>query len=186
MISFSISCDIMKLVILSDTHIKPGQSIISLLPEDLISIIKSSGLLIHAGDFETIECYNELQSLIRIIAVYGDTDCSELVKLLPERRVIEVEGVKIGIIHKGQLTSDHTDGLRYLAKEMDVDILVFGHFHHPIVEKTDVLLLSPGSATVPGIAEPSAIELEIKDKSVKGKIIRCTGDVCSYFKYEKN
>ncbi len=175
----------MKLIVLSDTHIKPGRSLISLLPKELISLIKSSDLVIHAGDFETIECYNELQSLARLIAVHGDTDCDELIRLLPERKVIEVEGVKIGIIHKGQLTSDHTDGLRYLAEEMDVDILIFGHFHHPIVEKTDVLLISPGSATVPGIAEPSAIELEINNKSIEGKIIRCTGDVCSFFKYEK-
>ncbi len=175
----------MKLVILSDTHIKPGQSLLSLLPEDLISMIKISDFVIHAGDFETLECFNELRSLCRIAAVHGDTDSGELIKLLPERRVIEVEGVKIGIIHKGQLTSEHTDGLRYLAKEMDADILVFGHFHHPIVEKTDVLLLSPGSATVPGIAEPSAIELEIIDKSVEGKIIRCTGAICGYFKFEK-
>ena len=41
--------------------------------------------------------------------------------------------------------------------------------------------ISPGSATVPGIAKPSAIELEINNKSVKGKIIRCTGDTCSFF-----
>lgn len=175
----------MKLIVLSDTHIKPGVSLISLLPDDLIYLIKNSEIVIHAGDFETIECYKELQSLTKLIAVHGDTDCDELIKLLPEREVIEVKGIKIGIIHKGQLTSEHTDGLRYLAKEMDVDILVFGHFHHPIVEKTDVLLISPGSATVPGIAEPSAIELEIIDKRVKGKIIRCTGDICSYFTYEK-
>jgi putative phosphoesterase len=175
----------MKLLVLSDTHIKPGRSIISLLPKELISIIKSSDLVIHAGDFETKECYNELQSMTKLIAVHGDTDCDELIKLLHESEVIEVEGVKIGIIHKGQLTSENTDGLRYLAKEMEADVLIFGHFHHPIVEKTDVLLLSPGSATVPGIAEPSAIVLEIKNKIVKGKIIRCTGDTCSFFKYEK-
>jgi putative phosphoesterase len=175
----------MRIIVLSDTHIKPGQSLLSILPEDLISIIKNSDLIIHAGDFETIECYIELQSLTKLIGVHGDTDCSELIRLLPEREVIEVEGVKIGIIHKGQLTSEHTDGLRYLAKEMDVDVLIFGHFHHPIVEKTDVLLISPGSATVPEIAEPSAIELEINNKSVKGKIIRCMGDICSFFKYDK-
>lgn len=175
----------MKLVILSDTHIKPGRNLLPQLPGDLISIIRNSDLIIHAGDFETIECYHELKSLTKIIGVHGDTDCEELIKLLPERKVIKVEGIKIGIIHKGQLTSEHTDGLRYLAKEMDVDVLIFGHFHHPIVEMTGVLLLSPGSATVPGIAQASAIELEIHDKSIKGKIIRCTGDICRYFTWEK-
>ncbi len=170
----------MKLIVLSDTHIKTGQSLFSLLPEELISIIKSSDMILHAGDFETLECYNELRSLGNLKGVHGDTDCTELMKFLPERQVLTVEGVKVGIIHKGQLTSENYDGLRYLAKEMGVDVLIFGHFHHIIVEKTDVLLLSPGSPTVPGIAEPSAIELEIIKNSVKGRIIRCTGNACSY------
>lgn len=175
----------MKLIILSDTHIKTGQSLLASLPDDLISIIRSSDIIIHAGDFESLGCYNELGSLGKLEAVHGDTDCPELMEMLPERKVIEIEGVKIGIIHKGQLTSEHTDGLHYLAKEMGVDVLVFGHFHHPIVEKNDILLLSPGSATVPGIAEPSAIELEIIKNTVNGKIIRCKDNVCKYFEYEK-
>lgn len=175
----------MKLVILSDTHIKPGQSLLELLPDELLTIIKNSDIIIHAGDFETMECYNELSGLGNLVAVHGDTDMPELVKLLPDRKTIEIEGVKIGIVHKGQITSDHADGLRYLAREMDVEVLVFGHFHHPIIEETEVLLLSPGSAIFPGIAEPSAIELDISDNTVTGKVIRCTGDVCIYFEYKK-
>ncbi|NPE28610.1 hypothetical protein HNV12_11700 [Methanococcoides sp. SA1] len=38
----------MKLIILSDTHIKPGQSLVELLPGDLVTIIKNSDILIHA------------------------------------------------------------------------------------------------------------------------------------------
>ena len=175
----------MKLIILSDTHIKSGHSLLARLPRDLISIIKNSDIIIHAGDFESLECYNELKNLGKLIAVHGDTDAPELMTLLPERKIIEVEGVRVGVIHKGQLTSENTDGLRYLAKEMDVDVLIFGHFHHPIAEKTDVLLLSPGSATVPGISEPSAIELEIIGNTIKGNIVRCKDNVCTYFEYEK-
>ena len=63
---------------------------------------------------------------------------------IEHHQVIEVEGVKVGVIHKDQMTSDHAEGLRYLAKEMDVDVLIFGHFHHPIIEESEVLLLSPG------------------------------------------
>src|SRR5659263_494297 len=158
----------MNLIILSDTHIKPGQSLLSRIPEELISMIKSSDLIIHAGDFETIYCYNELEALGKLAAVHGDTDSPELMKLLPERKVINVGGINIGVIHKGQLTSENTDGLRYLAKEMGVDVL-----------------LSPGSATGPGIAEPSSIELEIKNKTVTGKIIRCKDNFCSYFEFQK-
>src|SRR5659263_29079 len=176
----------MKIIILSDTHIKKGQSLISSLPGELVSMIKNCDLIIHAGDFETLDCYNELLSLSRLEAVHGDTDCVQLMELLPERKVINIEGIKIGVIHKGQLTSENNDGLRYLAKEMDVDVLIFGHFHHPIAHVTEVLLISPGSATVPGIAEPSAIELEIAGNTVKGRIIRCNDNTCTYFEYEKH
>ncbi len=176
----------MNLVILSDTHIKQGQSLLSRLPEELISMIKSSDLIIHAGDFETLACYRELEGLGKLAAVHGDTDSPELLKFLPERKVIKIEGINVGVIHIGQLTSENTDGLRYLAKEMGVDILIFGHFHHPIVHKSEVLLLSPGSATVPGIAEPSAIRLEIIKNTVTGKIIRCKDNSCTCFEFEKH
>jgi len=176
----------MNLIILSDTHIKQGQSLLSRLPEELISIIRSSDLIIHAGDFETLVSYRELEALGKLAAVHGDTDSSELMKFLPERKVIKIEEINVGVIHKGQLTSENTDGLRYLAKEMGVDVLIFGHFHHPIAHKSEVLLLSPGSATVPGIAEPSAIQLEIIDKTVTGKIIRCKDSSCTYFEFEKH
>lgn len=175
----------MNLIILSDTHIKNGQSLLSRLPEELISTIKSSDLIIHAGDFETLSCYRELEGLGKLAAVHGDTDSAELMEFLPERKVIIIDEIKIGVIHKGQLTSENTDGLLYLAKEMGVDVLIFGHFHHPIAHKSEVLLLSPGSATVPGIAEPSAIRLEIINKTVIGKIIRCKDNSCTYFEFEK-
>ena len=51
----------MKLIVLSDTHIKPERSLLSLLPKELISLIKTSNLVIHAGDFETEECILELR-----------------------------------------------------------------------------------------------------------------------------
>lgn len=102
---------------------------------------------------------------------------------IEHHQVIEVEGVKVGVIHKDQLTSDHAEGLRYLAKEMDVEVLIFRHFHHPIIEEFEMLLLSPGSAIVPGIAEPSAIELDIFEGRIRGKVIRCDGNVCGYFEY---
>lgn len=39
----------MNLILLSDTHIKQGQSLLSRLPEELISIIKSCDLIITQG-----------------------------------------------------------------------------------------------------------------------------------------
>jgi len=65
--------------------------------------------------------------------------------MLPERKVIDIEGIKIGLIHQAALSLQETTGARYMAKEMEVDVLVFGHIHRPLIEKSDVLLACPGS-----------------------------------------
>ena len=38
---------------------------------------------------------------------------------------------------------------------------------------------------MPGISETSAIELDIFEGRIRGKVIRCDGNVCGYFEYEK-
>ena len=52
-----------EILILSDTHIKAGQSLIEKLPDDLVAIMKNSDILIHAGDFEAVECKGKCYSM---------------------------------------------------------------------------------------------------------------------------
>jgi len=103
----------------------------------------------------------------------------KLKKLLPERRIIEADGVKIGIVHEATLLINDTTGARYMAKEMDVDVLVFGHIHKPVIEKSDVLLVCPGSPTTPRLSEPGAVELVIQNGKINGRVITFEGTRCS-------
>jgi len=168
----------MKIVALADTHIKSG-SITEALPVRLIELIGQADIVIHAGDFVTRQAYDELAGICRLEAVHGNMDEISLKKLLPERKVIEVCGLNIGFIHEAALSIHDTTGARYMAKEMGVDVLVFGHIHKPVIEKSDLLLLCPGSPTAPRLSEPAAIELIIDAGNISGKVLSLEGTRCA-------
>ncbi|MDO9097599.1 MAG: YfcE family phosphodiesterase [Candidatus Methanoperedens sp.] len=167
----------MKIIAIADTHIKSG-SIIDCLPRGLVELIKGADMVIHAGDFVTKQAYDELSGMCRLEAVHGNMDSPDLKKLLPAQKVIEIEGIKIGIVHEAALSLQDTTGAWYMAKEMGVEVLVFGHIHKPVIEKDDVLLACPGSPTAPRLSEPSAVELNIKDGALSGRVITFEGTRC--------
>ncbi|MGB8218224.1 MAG: metallophosphoesterase [Candidatus Methanoperedens sp.] len=167
----------MKIIAISDTHIKQG-SILKQIPAGLVRLIKGADIVIHAGDFVTKEAYDELSGICRLEAVHGNMDEPELKRLLPARKIIELEGLRLGIIHEAALSIHDTTGAWYMAKEMEVDVLIFGHIHKPVIDKSGVLLACPGSPTAPRLSEPSAIELNIKDGSISGKVITLEGTRC--------
>src|SRR5512145_2542527 len=117
----------MKLIVLSDTHLKTGE-----IPGQLQSLLENCDLIIHAGDFSTVKAYQAFNASGKLKAVDGNDDSLELKQLLPERLKFEVEGVKIGVVHEGGLSVMDTTAQGYLAKEMEVDVLIFGHLHRPL------------------------------------------------------
>jgi putative phosphoesterase len=168
----------MKLIALSDTHLKTGD-----IPGQLQGLLEGCDLIVHAGDFSTVEAYQAFNASGKLKAVSGNDDSFELKQLLPERLKFEVEGVKIGVVHEGGLSVMDTTAQGYLAKEMEVDILIFGHLHRPLIEKNDVMLVCPGSPTKPRMSNPSVVELIIEKGSIKGRILTLEGDSCEYIKF---
>ncbi|ADI74770.1 phosphodiesterase, MJ0936 family [Methanohalobium evestigatum Z-7303] len=163
----------MKIFAISDTHMKQAQ-----IPQNLTGIIDDYDIIIHAGDFTSKGCYDEFESTGKLKAVYGNADDPELKEILPERTKFEIDGVRVGIIHQGALSVTDTLAYRYLALEMEVDVLVFGHLHRPIVEKEDVMLVCPGSPTKPRMSPPTGVEITIENGSVTGNIIELEGGSC--------
>lgn len=135
----------MKIVVLSDTHLpKKNKG----LPARLIEELRGADLIIHAGDWQTLDVYKELQTYARVEGVYGNVDNEEIAGLLPDKKVVEVCGFRIGITHghgKGQTTEK-----RAIAAFEDekVDCIIFGHSHIPAMRyEGDLLLFNPGSPT---------------------------------------
>ena len=171
----------MKLIALSDTHLKTGE-----IPPELQALIEEYDIVVHAGDFSTVDAYKAFNAGGKLKAVFGNDDVPELKKLLPERLKFEVEGVKIGLVHEGGLSINNMTAQGYLAKEMEVDILIFGHLHRPLIEKTDVMLVCPGSPTKPRMSNPSVVELIIEKGNVNGRIINIEGATCDYIKFKES
>ena len=164
-----------KIIALSDTHMERG------LPEKLVELAEDADIILHAGDFVAKEVYESLTDLGRVEAVCGNSDSPELKNLLPERKVIEVDGVRIGLIHRASHSSG--PGTEMLAREMEVDVLVYGHLHRPLVERNNKLLICPGSPTMPRMSPPTVAEIEIKDGKVTGRIVPVGEPTCDYIRY---
>ena len=164
-----------KIIALSDTHLERG------LPEKLVELAEGADIILHAGDFVVKEVYDSLTDLGRVEAVCGNSDSPELKKLLPERKVIEVDGVRIGLVHQASHSSG--PGTEMLAREMEADVLVYGHLHRPLVERDSKLLICPGSPTVPRMSPPTVAGIEIKDGKVTGRIVPVGEPTCDYILY---
>jgi uncharacterized protein len=166
-----------RIIALSDTHLQEGS-----LPPAVAALAGKADIMLHAGDFVSMQCHAALAALGRLEAVHGNSDCPELKRLLPQRKVIEVEGVRIGLVHMASHGSNLV-GAQMIAREMDVQVLVFGHIHRPLIEKGKLLLICPGSTTLPRMSAPCVAELEIVDGNVRGRIIPVGSPACNYLKF---
>lgn len=166
----------MLIGLISDTHI-PDRA--NKIPDTVLSSFKDVDLIIHAGDLTTMDVIDELESIAPVMAVQGNMDRVAGLKL-PKARVINAEGLRIGVAHGEVYPRADTQQLLYLAKQLDVNILVSGHSHQPKIEQVeDVLLLNPGSPVVPRLADRTVMLLEINDKNVDVEIVKIGAPVCS-------
>lgn len=98
-------------------------------------------MILHAGDIVNTEIFDGIDK--NIIAVKGNMDFGIN---LPYKRVIEVENVRIGLIHGyGAPHGIENKVLKEFENE-NVDCIVFGHTHKPsIIELEGIRLFNPGS-----------------------------------------
>jgi putative phosphoesterase len=142
-------------------------------------------LILHAGDLTSLEVIEELEEIAPVMAVQGNMDRVGGIKL-PKAKIVEAEGLKIGIVHGEVYPRGDTQQLVYLAKELGADILVSGHSHQPKIEQTDgVLLINPGSPIVPRLADRTVMLLEINNKEVDVEIVKIGAPVCSALDFDK-
>jgi uncharacterized protein len=134
-----------SLVLLADTHVpKRARDV----PPALWSAIDNADLVVHAGDWVELSLLDELERRSqRLVAVFGNNDGPELRARLPEVARVEVEGVRIAVVHETGAAARRE--VRMDAAFGDVDVLVFGHSHIPwhTVSPAGLLLLNPGSPT---------------------------------------
>ena len=166
----------MLIGLISDTHIPDRARVI---PTKVLESFENVDLIIHAGDLTTTDVIDELEKIAPVMAIQGNMDRVAGLDL-PKARVIDCEGIKIGAAHGEVYPRADTQQLLYLAKQLDVNILVTGHSHQPKIEQVeDVLLLNPGSPIVPRLADRTVMLLEINNKNVDVEIVKIGAPVCA-------
>jgi putative phosphoesterase len=134
-----------SIVLVADTHVpKRARD----LPPALWSAIDETDLVVHAGDWVDVSLLDALEHHSRrLVGVFGNNDGPDLRARLPEVARIEVEGVRIAVVHETGAAARRE--VRMDAAFPDVDVLVFGHSHIPwhTVSPAGLLLLNPGSPT---------------------------------------
>ena len=172
----------MLIGLISDTHIPDRAKI---LPTNVIEAFDDVELILHAGDLTSPKVLEELEKIAPVMAVQGNMDRANGIDL-PKAKIIEVEGLKIGVIHGEVYPRADSDQLLYLAKELNVDILVSGHSHQPKIEqKEGILLLNPGSPIVPRLADRTVMLLEINNREVDVEIVKIGSPVCSALDFDQ-
>jgi putative phosphoesterase len=172
----------MLIGLISDTHIPDRAKI---LPTNVIEAFDDVELILHAGDLTSPKVLEELEKIAPVMAVQGNMDRANGIDL-PKAKIIEAEGLKIGVIHGEVYPRADSDQLLYLAKELNVDILVSGHSHQPKIEqKEGILLLNPGSPIVPRLADRTVMLLEINNREVDVEIVKIGSPVCSALDFDQ-
>lgn len=164
--------NIKKIVVLSDTHLPVRAAKI---PQKIIEQLKDADLIIHAGDYQTIEVVNRLQNYSHFIGVYGNMDSDDVADKLPEKIIINIKNgnkeFKIGVTHgSGPPEGLYVRVLHFFEEKPDC--IIFGHSHKSLNEKIDdTLMFNPGSPTDTVFATINTFGILTINDEIKGEII---------------
>jgi uncharacterized protein len=136
----------MRIAVISDTHLPRGGR---RLPDDCVRRIADADLLLHAGDFSTLQVLRELEAIgPPLVGVHGNVDSPELRRLLPAERIVEAGGARIAIVHDAGPRARRLERMRTQFGER-ADTVIFGHSHLPLHEQAPdgFQIFNPGSPT---------------------------------------
>jgi uncharacterized protein len=137
-----------------------------------LRLLEEADLVLHAGDIVSAGALDDLASFGPVEAVLGNMDQTELHATLPERRIVEVEGVRIGLVHDAGPRSGREERLR--AAFPGCAVIVYGHTHVPQLERHGgVWIVNPGSPTERRSSPAHSMAvLRVADGAVKPRLVR--------------
>jgi uncharacterized protein len=141
------------------------------LPGECVRRLQKAELIIHAGDFVRASVLEELGRLAPVEGVVGNMDETALRDVLPERRVVEVEGARIGVVHVAGPAVGR--GERLAGAFPQCDAIVYGHTHIPEISRSgETWVLNPGSPTERrGAPAHSMLMLEVDAGEIRPELV---------------
>lgn len=155
----------MKVLVFSDSH---G------LTTAMLSVIEAEqpDAVIHLGDC-TQDTY-DITSAFEAIPLYAVRGNNDWDSREPLTRIIELCGVRLFLSHGHiQYVRQGTDGMLAAAESENCQVALFGHTHVSLKEyRQNILIMNPGSITLPRNRKPSYIRLFLENGFAEGEIIQ--------------
>ena len=134
-----------RIGVISDTHYPERVPYLPL--EAIEKVFRGCDLILHAGDLEAMDVITQLETIAPVYAVRSDDEIDTFE--LPEKRIIEIGGVRIGLhhghrpyivelpsrlkstlgLHRGINWAGIHEWLLEQFRHDNVQAIVFGHFH---------------------------------------------------------
>jgi uncharacterized protein len=159
----------MRIGVLSDTHLRTSDSSLEYILEELLG---DAEMILHAGDIVSRQVLDRLEER-GVLAVCGNMDDYEVAGAIPQVRIIEAAGRRIGLIH-GWGSKDRLAERIVARFSGDLpDVIVYGHSHVPFWGKVEgVSMFNPGSARQDRHTGPGTVGvLEIADGKIEGRFL---------------
>jgi uncharacterized protein len=135
--------ELTRVAVIADTHLPRGAR---RLPDECLLRLGQVDLILHAGDVVAAGVLDELAALATVEAVHGNMDEPALQADLPERRIVEVAGVRIGLVHNAGPRAGREE--RLVSLFPGCDAIIYGHTHLPHLERHgEIWIVNPGSPT---------------------------------------
>jgi putative phosphoesterase len=133
-----------EIAIISDTHLPRGARA---LPQACVERLRAADLIIHGGDFVTLDVLEDLKTMGPVVGVHGNVDNAAVRAALPLTAVVPVEGHRLAVIHDAGPSARRLRRMR--SRFPDADAVIFGHSHIPLHERAPdgFQIFNPGSPT---------------------------------------
>lgn len=146
----------MRILIVSDTHRNNA---------NYLRVIEKAGpfdLVVHCGDVEGSEFIISKAAGCRVEMVQGNND---FFSELPKEKEFMVGQYKVWLTHgHNYYISMNSEMIKQEARDREIDIVMCGHTHKPVVDiGSDLTLINPGSISYPrqDNRKPSYVLMEI-------------------------
>ena len=137
----------MRILVLADTHIPIAAQ---KLPAKIEEEARRSDYCLHAGDMIEYSVFERLSQLTNTYGVCGNMDDRSVIDRLPQKQIIDIDGIKIGLTHGHGAPNKVIESLNKIFADdiADIDIFVFGHSHIACnIERNGKIYFNPGSPT---------------------------------------
>jgi uncharacterized protein len=134
--------------LVSDTHLpRFGRA----LPRALEDGLRSAGVsrILHMGDMTDAIAVPLFEAIAPLEAVAGNNDPEEVWERYGRRKIVTVDGVRIGMVHgdEGRGRNAHQNAIAAFDGSA-VDVILYGHSHRPMIERrAGLMIANPGSPT---------------------------------------